>query len=177
MSVAILEWVFTIPISRSKPDCKTETQMEMGAIKTPPPSARPEMTAALMAETGLNADVLRDLVHRFYGRVRADAVLGPIFAARITDWAPHLDRMVDFWCSVALMTGQYQGRPVPAHTPLPINAAHFDRWLALFRATATDTCTPAGATHVIERAERIARSLHIAVATAQAEPAAPPRLF
>lgn len=114
--------------------------MEMGAIKTPPPSARPEMTAALMAETGLNADVLRDLVHRFYGRVRADAVLGPIFAARITDWAPHLDRMVDFWCSVALMTGQYHGRPVPAHTPLPINAAHFDRWLALFRATATDTC-------------------------------------
>lgn len=38
--------------------------MEMGAIKTPPPSARPEMTAALMAETGLNADLLRDLVHR-----------------------------------------------------------------------------------------------------------------
>jgi hemoglobin len=85
--------------------------------------------------------------------------------------------MVDFWCSVALMTGQYHGRPVPAHTPLPINAAHFDRWLALFRATATDTCTPAGAAHVIERAERIARSLHIAVASAQAEPAAPPRLF
>ena len=79
--------------------------MDMGAITTPPPSARPEMTAALMAETGLNADVLRDLVRRFYCRVRADAVLGPIFAARITDWAPHLDRMVNFWSSVALMTG------------------------------------------------------------------------
>lgn len=85
--------------------------------------------------------------------------------------------MVDFWCSVALMTGQYHGRPVPAHTPLPINAAHFDRWLALFRATARDTCSPAGAAHLIERAERIAGSLHIAVVSAQAEPAAPPQLL
>jgi hemoglobin len=135
------------------------------------------MTATLMAETGLSPDLLRELVHRFYDRVRADAVLGPIFAARITDWAPHLDRMVAFWSSVALMTGQYHGRPVPAHTPLPINAAHFDRWLALFRATATDICTPEGAAHLIERAERIAHSLHIAVQAAQADPGDPPRLF
>lgn len=143
----------------------------------PGASTRPEMTAALMAETGLSPDVLRDLVHRFYDRVRTDAVLGPIFAARITDWAPHLDRMVAFWSSVALMTGQYHGRPVPAHTPLPINAAHFDRWLALFRATAMNTCTPAGAAHVIERAERIAHSLHIAVRSAQGDFGAPPKLF
>ena len=63
--------------------------------------------------------------------------------------------------SVALMTGQYHGRPVPAHTPLPINAAHFDRWLALFRAIAVDTCTPAGALHLIERAEPTALTRHI----------------
>ncbi|MDP2085641.1 MAG: group III truncated hemoglobin [Gemmobacter sp.] len=148
------------------------------AAATPPiPSARPDVTAALVAQTGLDADVLRHLVHRFYGKVRADSVLGPIFAARITDWAPHLDRMVAFWSSVALMTGQYHGRPVPAHTPLPLTAAHFDRWLALFRDTAHDTCTPAGAAHVIDRAERIARSLQMAVSSAQAEPGAVPRLI
>lgn len=130
-----------------------------------------------MAQTGLDPDLLRDLVHRFYARVRADAVLGPIFAARITDWAPHLDRMVDFWCSVALMTGQYHGRPVPAHTPLPIGAAHFERWLALFRTTAEDSCTVAGAAHLMERAERIAQSLHIAVVSAQSDPCAAPRLL
>ncbi len=142
-----------------------------------PGSARPGMTAAVMAETGLDEDVLRRLVHRFYGRVRADPMLGPIFAARITDWPPHLERMVTFWSSVALMTGHYHGRPVPAHTPLPIEAAHFDRWLVLFRETAQEVCTPAGAAHVVERAERIARSLHIAVASAQACPTAPPKLF
>lgn len=139
-------------------------------------SARPGMTAQLMVETGLDEAVLRDLVHAFYARVRADSVLGPIFAARITDWAPHLERMVAFWSSVALMTGRYHGRPVPAHAPLPIDAAHFDRWLALFRETAAEVCPPAGAAHVIARAERIARSLHIAVQEAQAAPGSAPAL-
>jgi len=139
-------------------------------------SARPEMTAAIMAETGLDEDVLRDLIHSFYAKVRRDAVLGPIFAARISDWDPHLERMVAFWSSVALMTGRYHGRPVPAHTPLPIHGAHFERWLGLFRETAREVCSPAGAAHVIERAERIARSLHIAVTEAQAAPDAIPAL-
>jgi hemoglobin len=74
------------------------------------------------------------------------------------------------------MTGRYHGRPVPAHARLPVDAAHFERWLALFRQTAHETCTPAGATHVIERAERIARSLHIAVRQAQADADAVPFL-
>jgi hemoglobin len=129
-------------------------------------SARPGATAALMDETGLDEEVLRRLVHGFYARVREDELLGPIFAARIGDWEPHLDKMVAFWSSVALMTGAYHGRPVPAHMGLPVTWAHFERWLGLFRETARETCQPAGATHVIERAERIARSLHFAVADA-----------
>lgn len=138
--------------------------------------ARPGMTAAIMAETGLDEAVLHDLVHRFYARVRADEVLGPIFAARISDWGPHLERMVAFWSSVALMTGRYHGRPVPAHVPLPVDASHFDRWLALFRETAQEVCTAAGAAHVILRAERIARSLRIAIEEARAAPDAVPSL-
>ena len=139
-------------------------------------SARPEMTASIMAETGLDERVLRALVERFYDKVRRDAVLGPIFEDRITDWAPHLDRMVAFWSSVALMTGRYHGRPVPAHARLPVEAEDFERWLGLFRATARETCTPAGAAHVIEEAERIARSLHIAVEDAKTGPVAVPNL-
>lgn len=126
-------------------------------------SARPQMTAQIMARTGLDEGSLTELVHRFYDKVRADAVLGPIFGARISNWGPHLDRMVAFWSSVALMTGRYHGAPMPAHVGLPVEWAHFERWLILFRETATETCTPAGAAHVIERAERIARSLHMAV--------------
>lgn len=136
----------------------------MSLSPQPMASARPEITAALMAETGLDENILRNLVHRFYDRVRADAVLGPVFADRIADWTPHLERMVAFWSSVALMTGQYHGAPMPAHATLPVTWAHFDRWLDLFRATAEEVCPPAGAALVIDRAGRIARSLHMAVA-------------
>lgn len=129
-------------------------------------SVRPAMTAALMERTGLDEGMLTTLVHRFYARVRADAVLGPVFEARIGDWAPHLDRMVAFWSSVALMTGCYHGAPVPAHVQLPIDWTHFERWLALFRKTAHETCPAEGAAHVIAFAERIARSLHMAVESA-----------
>ena len=103
-------------------------------------SARPEMTRAIMDKTGLNQGILTNLVHLFYARVRADNVLGPIFASRITEWEPHLERMVAFWSSVALMTGQYHGAPVPAHAHLPVTRSHFDQWLSLFRETVRGNC-------------------------------------
>ena len=151
--------------------------MSQAASALPPISARPTVTAELMSRTGLDEAVLTELVHRFYGKVRADAVLGPIFAERIEDWGPHLERMVAFWSSVALMTGRYHGAPVPKHANLPVTWSHFEHWLTLFRETAHETCTPDGAAHVIERAERVARSLHIAVQDAeQVVPGAVPNL-
>ncbi|SMX48798.1 group III truncated hemoglobin [Maliponia aquimaris] len=138
------------------------------APQTPPiKSARPQITADLMARTGLDDAILVRLVHGFYDKVRADPLLGPIFAARITDWGPHLDKLVDFWSSVALMTGRYHGAPMPKHLPLPVEQAHFDRWLALFRQTATEVCPPEGAAWVIERAERIAASIHMNIQVAR----------
>lgn len=126
-------------------------------------SSRPEITRALMDETGLDDAVLTRLVHAFYDRVRRDPTLGPIFAERISDWEPHLARMVAFWSSVALMTGRYHGSPMRAHLPLPVERAHFDRWLELFAQAARETCPPRGAAHVMERAERIAASIHGAI--------------
>ncbi|MGR3454588.1 group III truncated hemoglobin [Pseudooceanicola sp.] len=136
--------------------------MSQPQVSIPIRSTRPAMTLEMMERTGLSEAVLTDLVHRFYGKIRRDPVLGPIFAQRITDWEPHLAKMVDFWSSVALMTGRYHGAPVPKHASLPVSWAHFERWLVLFRQTAGEVCSPKGAAHVIERAERIARSLHMA---------------
>lgn len=126
-------------------------------------SVRPGMTAALMAETGLDDAVLTAVVHRFYGKIRDDEVLGPVFEQRIQDWQAHLAKMVDFWSSVALMTGRYSGTPMQVHVPLPVEWPHFERWLALFRDTVGETCGPAGAAHLMERAQRIARSLNMAI--------------
>ena len=133
----------------------------------PTASARPVVTADLMARTGLADAMLARLVYGFYDRVRVDPMLGPVFAERIADWGPHLAKMVDFWSSVALMTGRYHGAPMPKHLSLPVEGAHFDRWLDLFRATAAEVCPPAGAAWVIERAERIATSIHMNILDAR----------
>lgn len=117
-------------------------------------------------ETGIDEAMIDALVEGFYARVRDDALIGPIFADRITDWAPHLKQMELFWSSVALSTGVYQGRPMPKHLPLPIDARHFDRWLELFVETARTLCPPIAADHFIERARRIAESLELGVANA-----------
>ena len=120
----------------------------------------------LREETGIDEAMIDALVEGFYARVRDDVLIGPIFAARITDWAPHLAQMKLFWSSIALSTGVYQGRPMPKHLPLPIDARHFDRWLDLFVETARDLCPTVAANHFIERARRIAESLELGVANA-----------
>jgi hemoglobin len=115
-------------------------------------------------QTGIDDAMIDRLVTAFYARVRADAVLGPIFEARITDWDDHLATMRRFWSSVALMSGAYHGEPMKAHAPLPLGGAHFDRWLELFRETAFAVCPPDAAAHFITRAERIAQSLEMGIA-------------
>ena len=54
-----------------------------------------------------------------------------------------------------------------AHAGLPVEAAHFDRWLALFRETAREVATPEGAAWLIEKAERIALSLEAGIESIQ----------
>src|SRR3954469_11799852 len=125
---------------------------------------REQITAQIATETGITEAMIEQLVRGFYAKVRTDAVLGPIFEARIRDWEPHLAQMCAFWSSVALMTGRYQGTPMAKHTPLPVDSAHFDRWLELFEATARELCPPAAAAHFIDLARRIAASLELGVA-------------
>jgi hemoglobin len=128
---------------------------------------REQITAEIVARTGVTEALIERLVHGFYAKVRSDPMLAPVFAARITDWEPHLAQMCAFWSSVALMTGRYHGTPMVKHMKLPIDAAHFDRWLALFEATAYELCSPAAAAHFVERARRIAASLEMGVASGQ----------
>jgi hemoglobin len=108
--------------------------------------------------------MIERLVHAFYAKVRTDALLGPIFEARIRDWEAHLQRMCAFWSSVALMTGLYHGTPMAKHLPLSVDAEHFDRWLALFEDTARAVCPPNAEQHFVERARRIAESLELGIA-------------
>ena len=71
---------------------------------------RAQITAQIKADTGIDEVMINRLVRGFYARVREDALIGPIFNSRITEWEPHLQRMCDFWSSVALLTGRYHGQ-------------------------------------------------------------------
>ncbi len=109
--------------------------------------------------------LIERLVRRFYDSARKDPRLGPIFEDRIGgDWEPHLRKMFAFWSSVMCMTGRYHGRPVPAHQALSaLRPEHFAIWLNLFGEAAREVCEPDVAALFLDRAERIARSLHMAV--------------
>jgi hemoglobin len=100
---------------------------------------------------------IRDLVYTFYGRVREDACLGPVFEGRLAGrWEPHLEKMCDFWSSVLLATGRFEGNPVEAHLRVPdISPGHFDRWIELFERTAHDVLRAHLATDVAGRAARM----------------------
>ncbi|WP_072390150.1 group III truncated hemoglobin [Hyphomicrobium sp. CS1GBMeth3] len=113
---------------------------------------------------GVDEEMIRKLVHAFYGKVRADATLGPIFATAIKDWDHHLATMCTFWSSVTLMTGRYKGQPMQAHAKVAgLELELFPVWLALFRETAAEVCPPSTAALFIDRAERIAESLSLGI--------------
>ena len=85
---------------------------------------------------GVDADYISGFVERFYGKIRQDALLGPIFAERVTDWDAHLGRMKGFWRSVLHASGEFAGNPMVRHIAIPgLEERHFAHWLTLFYAT------------------------------------------
>jgi hemoglobin len=123
---------------------------------------------------GVTEPMIRELVHAFYGRVRLDPLLGPIFNAAIQDWDAHLAKLCDFWSSVVLMSGRYHGTPMQAHARLPgIEPQHFARWLEMFAETARQVCPPEATALFVDRAERIAQSLQLGIAFARGESPSP----
>jgi hemoglobin len=125
------------------------------------------MSIAIPAPPGarVTEDEIGRLIDEFYHKVRADPLLGPIFARAIPgDWEPHLATMRNFWSSVMLTSGRYKGNPVAVHKRLAgIEVAMFDRWLALFDETCHELFTPELAADFVSKAARIAESLKFAM--------------
>ncbi|TKC62017.1 group III truncated hemoglobin [Pedobacter hiemivivus] len=79
-------------------------------------------------------DIIK-LVNGFYAKVQHDELIGPIFNDVIKEWEPHLQKMYAFWNAVLFGVPGFTGNPFARHAPLPIEQAHFDRWLVLFNET------------------------------------------
>lgn len=83
-----------------------------------------------------NRKDIKFMVDTFYGAVREDELLGPIFNAAIKDnWTKHLDTMYRFWQTVLLHEFTYKGSPFVPHRKLPIEPHHFERWLHHFNTS------------------------------------------
>jgi len=123
------------------------------------------MNAPIAKFDHVSEDGIRLLVDAFYGKVRLDPELGPIFARAIPgDWGPHLAKMYAFWSSVMLTTGRYKGNPVIKHLVTPGIEPHlFERWLALFDKTCGELFNDSVGEEFHAKAARIAESLKLAL--------------
>ena len=84
-----------------------------------------------MEDIGTIIDI-KFFVDEFYNKVRGDKLIGPVFAEKISDWQPHLDKMYSFWNAALFGVPGYKGNPFSKHAPLKIDTVHFTRWLSLF---------------------------------------------
>ncbi|CAM4380771.1 group III truncated hemoglobin [Deinococcus marmoris] len=107
---------------------------------------------------------LRALLWGFYAVVVKDEVLGPIFRQRIgpfpgAGWPVHIARLEGFWRAVTGGPSAYRGQPGPAHSNLGAEAAHFDRWLALWETALAEHLGPSEAQALLVMASRMRVSL------------------
>ena len=112
------------------------------------------------ARTGaVTSETIAAIVDDFYGRCRADPLLGPVFNAAVTDWPEHLARIRSFWGAAMLRQPGYAGRPLEAHVELPVSREHFSAWLRLWKATVEHYCTPEDAAVFLTLAGRMANRM------------------
>lgn len=109
----------------------------------------------------MDASQLRRLVDAFYADVRRDPQLGPVFERVIgPDWNAHLDRIHDFWCTIALHARSFQGNVRGKHMAIDgLTPGLFDRWLALWQQHTEQVLAPDDAQALQHTARGIARHL------------------
>ena len=103
-------------------------------------------------------DRLMDL---FYGKVRKDPNLGPIFNGKIgTDedsWKAHKQKISSFWGGMFLGESDYHGAPLKAHLDLPpFPQEFFSIWLNLFSESCSQVFEQTPAQMLLFRAQAIA---------------------
>lgn len=105
---------------------------------------------------------ITEMVRRFYADVAQDDLLGPMFndVARV-DWGEHLPKLAAFWRRALLGQPGYVGNPFRAHVLVhereAFTAAHFERWLTLFRETIELGWTGPVADRALAIADNVAR--------------------
>ena len=128
---------------------------------------------AQKSDIASRSDIQR-LVDGFYVRVRADAVLGPIFDdVAHTDWHAHLPKFCDFWQSLLFGVSSFRGSPLAVHLALTdkirLGAPEFRRWLDLFSENVDALFSGPVAEDAKVRASRIAAVMQHHISAQESE--------
>ena len=135
------------------------------------------MTNALPPRFDITRPEIERVVAKFYAAVRADEVLGPVFAVHVRDWPAHEAKVADFWANTILHERGYDGTPVAAHVRAGnVRPGMFSTWLALFDSVLEQELSPAQAAAWSALAHRIGRSLRAAVVERDTLPGGIPKL-
>ena len=111
------------------------------------------------------ADIMT-VVQQFYGTIRRDDLLGPIFNHHIAEdqWAEHFEKLTDFWETNLFGLATFKGNPTIKHLGVDaqhhhtIGQIHFGRWLQLWFATINELFEGANADKAKEAARRMAHT-------------------
>ncbi|MDF1814731.1 MAG: group III truncated hemoglobin [Verrucomicrobiales bacterium] len=117
-----------------------------------------------------NREDINRLVHDFYGRVRADDLLGPVFDDIAgVDWDTHIPKIADFWETALFRTGNYKGNPLRPHLLLSLQTTmdreKFQRWLELFFETVDSHFQGENAGHIKRIAADMAEVMQARIAS------------
>ena len=113
-----------------------------------------------LARFPISPEQIDTVVASFYARVRAHPKLGPVFAAHVTDWPAHEEKISRFWRNAILFERGYDGNPMMIHKRAGnVRPGMFDDWLALFDATLDQSLPAETAAQWSALAHRIGRGL------------------
>lgn len=114
------------------------------------------------------------VVATFYAAIRRHEVLGPVFAAHVSDWPAHEAKIAAFWRNAILHERSYDGSPMRAHIRAGnVHAAHFPIWLMLFDESLR-RCLPADSAQGWSAlAHRIGGGLRMGVENMRPQPGPP----
>jgi hemoglobin len=105
------------------------------------------------------------LVRAFYARALVDPMIGWIFVdVAELDLEEHVPVIASFWETMLLGARSYNGGAFAPHAALnaraPLRAAHFQRWLMLWRTSVDELFAGERAESAKDHAERVARAFH-----------------
>jgi hemoglobin len=135
------------------------------------------MTQALPPRFTISRPQIESVVAEFYDLIRRHPGLGSVFAAHVTDWPAHEEKIVRFWANAILFERAYDGNPQRVHAAAgDVRAGQFEVWLALFDGVLHRQLPPETATAWSALAHRIGRGLRMGVIDRDTLPGGIPKL-